>query len=167
MEVGLDIWRQKINAFKTSFFGLILSIITDPNGRWRRRWTLRDRKWGVSTIRAPCDRNHRDNYPESSHDKKKREWSNKCKKGENNISTSIHYIPNEIDWTIFFQYLHNECVEHARDRNEREDQEAKNLWMLTCGLTVSKLYNYYHSWIKEIGVLGRKTVITLWWTSNP
>lgn len=48
-------------------------------------------------------------------------------KREHNISTSMHYRPEEIDWTHFFQYLQDEFVEHARARHEREDQEAEYL----------------------------------------
>lgn len=48
-------------------------------------------------------------------------------KREHNISTSMHYRPEEVDWTSFFQYLQDEFVEHARARHEREDQEAEYL----------------------------------------
>lgn len=48
-------------------------------------------------------------------------------KRQHNISTSMHYKPEEIDWTRFFQYLQDEFEEHARARHEREDQEAEYL----------------------------------------
>lgn len=67
------------------------SIVISSYGRWRRwRRILRGRNGGVSTARAPHDKNHRDNYPKSCHDKKYCEWTTDRKKliGQVSFSTS-------------------------------------------------------------------------------